>query len=67
MTEQINDGRDGPVVLGRHQGIAVKLTGDLPIPLGKVGCKSGDLSVVRLINNNLLVLTTQSPNMFNPI
>ncbi len=65
--EQIDDGRDGPVVLGCHQGMAVKLTGDLPIPLGKVGCKSGDLSAVRLINNNLLGSTTQSPNMFNPI
>jgi hypothetical protein len=67
MTEQIDDGRDGPVVLGCHQGMAVKLTGDLPIPLGKVACKSGDLSVIRFINNNLLVLTTQSPNVFNQI
>jgi len=32
MTEQINDGRDGPVVLGCHQGMAVKLTGDLNTP-----------------------------------
>jgi hypothetical protein len=52
MTEKIDDGRDGPVFLGCHQGMAVKLTGDLPIPLGKVECKAGDLSAVRLINNN---------------
>jgi hypothetical protein len=58
MTEQIDEGRDGPVVLGCHQGMAVKHKDDLPIPLGKVGCKAGDLSAVRLINNNLLVWTT---------
>ena len=52
MTEQIDDGRDGLVVLGCHQGMAVKLTGDLPIPLGKARCKSGDLLAVRLIINN---------------
>ena len=52
MTEQIDDGRDGLVVLGCHQGMAVKLTGDLPIPLGKAGYKSGDLLAVRLIIYN---------------
>ena len=35
-TEQIDDGRDGPVFLGCHQGMAVKLTGNLTIhPLGR--------------------------------
>ena len=52
MTEQIDDDRDGLVVLGCHQGMAVKLTGDFPLPLGKVGCKSGNLLAVRLIINN---------------
>ena len=39
MTEQIDDGRDGPVVLGCHQGMAVKLTGDLPKGYKKMACK----------------------------
>jgi hypothetical protein len=41
--EQIDDGRDGLVVTGCHHVVAVRLSGDLPIPLGKVACKSGDL------------------------
>jgi hypothetical protein len=32
MKEQIDDGQDGLVVLGFHQAMAVKLTGNLPIP-----------------------------------
>ena len=38
-----DDGRDGHVVLGCHQAMVMRLTGDLLIPLGKVACKSGDL------------------------
>ena len=60
MKEQTDDGRDGLVVLGFHQAMVVKLTSNLPIPLGKVACKSGDLSAARLINMNLLVLTNQN-------
>ena len=41
-TEQINDGQDGLVVQD-CQVMAVKLTGSLPIPLGKVACKFGNL------------------------
>ena len=41
--EQIGDGQDGLDVMGCHHAMAMKLTGDLPIPLGKVACKSGDL------------------------
>ena len=37
--EQIDNGRDGLVVIGFHQAMAVKLTGDLHTPLGKVTCK----------------------------
>jgi len=35
--EQINEDKDGPDVLGCHQGMAVK-----DLPLGNVACKSGD-------------------------
>jgi len=34
--EQIDDGRDGLADQGFHELMAVKLTGNLPIPLGKV-------------------------------
>jgi hypothetical protein len=59
MMKQIDDCQDGLVVVqGCHQAMAVKLTGDLPIPLGKVTCKSGDLLAARIIYYNVLVLTT---------
>ena len=41
--EHFHDGRDGLDVPGCHHGMAVKITVDLPIPLRKVACKSGDL------------------------
>jgi hypothetical protein len=47
--EQIDDGPDGLVVTGCHHAMAVKLSGDLSIPLMKVACKAGDLYVARLI------------------
>ena len=65
MMEQIDYGQDGLVVLGYHQAMVVKLIGDLLIPLGKVACMFCDVSTGRLINNNLLVLTTQE-NMGKP-
>ena len=34
-TSQINDGQDGLVVQGFHHVMTARLTGDLPIPLGK--------------------------------
>ncbi len=49
MTEHIDNGRDGLDVPGCHHAMVVKLTVDLPIPLGKVACKSGDLYAARLI------------------
>jgi hypothetical protein len=49
--EQIDDDRDGLVVLCCHQAMAVKPIDDLPIPLGKVAYKSCDLSAVRIIYN----------------
>ena len=56
--EQIDNGHDGLVVLGFHHARAVRLSGDLPIPLGKIVCKSGDLWAPILFYINLLVSTT---------
>ena len=56
-TEQIKDGRDGLVILGCHQAMAVNLTSNLPIPLGKSACKFDGISTARCVYN-LLVLNS---------
>ena len=47
-----------PCCPGFHHARAVRLSGDLPIPLGKVVCESGDLWAVILFYINLVVSTT---------
>jgi len=47
-----------PCCPGFHHARAVRLSGDLPIPLGKVVCESGDLWAAILFYINLVVSTT---------